>query len=209
MAETAQISWSESASSLSRTLLSGPMIHGLSSTSLAPTTTWATRDKPPSSTVGGFRSADGSKNRGTRVGVSGFVSSQSAQSIRAAARCGALGANGQGGAGRPWGAEPLGTLAKFYREQQLWRLCWEVCQLARQHTGVQPTGLGPDPEAIDRLFVHTDFYTWGVAFEESICAYYVNEIDRGRSLCQYLLDRDDLPPEERRYVQDNLRFYRT
>jgi glycosyltransferase involved in cell wall biosynthesis len=110
---------------------------------------------------------------------------------------------------RPWRAEPLGTLAKFYREQQLWRLCWEVCQLARLHTGVQPTGPGPDPEAIDRLFVHTDFYTWRIAFEESICAYYVNEIDRGRSLCQYLLDRDDLPPEERRYVQDNLRFYRT
>jgi len=110
---------------------------------------------------------------------------------------------------RPWRAEPLGTLAKHYREQQLWWLCWEVCELAGQHTDVRPTGQGPAPESTDRLFIHTDFYTWRVAFEQSICAYYVDQIDRGRSLCRYLLAREDLPPAERKSVQDNQRFYGT
>jgi hypothetical protein len=110
---------------------------------------------------------------------------------------------------RPWRAEPLWTLAANYRDRQMWRLCWEVCELARRHTGVHPSGNGPDPETTDRLFIHTDTYMWRLAYEQSICAFYVGETARGKSLCEYLLGRAELPPAERKSVEANQRFYRT
>jgi hypothetical protein len=108
---------------------------------------------------------------------------------------------------RPWRAEPLSTLASHYRQQQMWRLCWEVCELANRYTGVRPVGKGPNPESKDRLFIHTDAYTWRIAYEQSICAYYVGETSRGNSLCRYLLSRKDLPAAERESVTANQRFY--
>ncbi len=110
---------------------------------------------------------------------------------------------------RPWRAEPLWTLAANYRDQKMWQLCWEVCELAYRHTGVRPDGHGPDPEDTDRLFIHTDAYVWRLAYEQSICAYYVGEMERGKSLCHYLLGRAELPPAERKSVEDNRRFYGT
>jgi hypothetical protein len=108
---------------------------------------------------------------------------------------------------RPWRAEPLGTLATHYRERQMWQVCWEVCELARRHTSAQPLGTGPDPESTDSLFIHTDTYVWRMAYEQSICAYYVGENPLGKVLCQYLLGTAELPPAERRSVEDNQRFY--
>lgn len=110
---------------------------------------------------------------------------------------------------RPWRAEPLCTLASHYREVQSWRLCWEACELARRSTAVRPAGRGPDPSTTDRLFIHTDVYTWRVAYEQSISAYYVGDLNRGRSLCRYLLARADLPSHERQSVERNQRFYQT
>ena len=89
----------------------------------------------------------------------------------------------------------------------MWQLCWEACELANRHTGACPFGKGPNPESRDRLFIHTDVYTWRVAYEQSICAYYVGEISPGRSLCRYLLSRKDLPAAERKSVMSNQRFY--
>ena len=108
---------------------------------------------------------------------------------------------------RPWRAEPLWTLATHYRQQQQWHLCWEVCDLARRSSGVLPLGHGTTA-GDDRLFVHSDVYEWRLAYEQSICAYYVAEIPIGRALCRYLLQRVDLPPEIRSSVEANQRFYR-
>ena len=43
--------------------------------------------------------------------------------------------------------------------------------------------------------------------EQSICAYYLQEHDRGRALITELLARDDLPPAITQCVEANLRFY--
>ncbi len=107
---------------------------------------------------------------------------------------------------RSWRAEPLWTLAAHYRGREQWRLAWEVCELARRHTAAEPNGAGPPPSE-DRLFVHTDVNGWKLAYEQSICAYYVGELARGRALTRYLLGRPDLPEDIRASVTANRRFY--
>jgi len=73
------------------------------------------------------------------------------------------------------------------------------------HRG-EPNGAGPPPSE-DRLFVHTDVAAWKVAYEQSICAYYVGELPRGRAVTRYLLGRPDLPDDIRASVTANRRFY--
>jgi len=55
--------------------------------------------------------------------------------------------------------------------------------------------------------VHTDVAAWKVAYEQSICAYYVGELARSRALCRYLLARADLPEDVRASVEANRHFY--
>ncbi len=107
---------------------------------------------------------------------------------------------------RPWRAEPLSTLAEHYRQSTQWRLCFDVCQLARQHChlGGDDPGLGFNG---DRLFVHLDVYQWRLAYEQSICAYYVGERELGLELTDDLLGREDLPPDIATNVRENRRFY--
>jgi glycosyltransferase involved in cell wall biosynthesis len=107
---------------------------------------------------------------------------------------------------RPWRAEPLWTLAEHYRQTSQWRLCFEVCELARRHCAIGAAHPG-DGFGGDRLFVHTDVYEWRIAYEQSICAYYVGERDLGRLLTEQLLARADLPPVLVANVTDNRRFY--
>lgn len=106
---------------------------------------------------------------------------------------------------RPWRAEPLSTLAAHYRVNALWRLCWETCEVARRSCGVLPGR--PGRTVSDRLFVHSDVYRWGIAYEQSIAAWYVGEYDRGRMLCDYLLGVPGLPDAVVASVRDNKRFY--
>ncbi len=108
---------------------------------------------------------------------------------------------------RPWRAEPLWTLAQYYRLSAQWPLCFEVCEIARRHC---PLGRPLAGEALheDRLFVHTDVYDWRIAYEQSLAAYYVGEKELGRSLTEELLGRPDLPPEFVASLQGNVRFYR-
>jgi glycosyltransferase involved in cell wall biosynthesis len=107
---------------------------------------------------------------------------------------------------RPWRAEPLWTLAEHYRRTSQWRLGFEVCELARRHCGVGAANPG-NGFGGDRLFVHTDLYEWRIAYEQSICAYYVDERDLGRTLTQQLLARTDVPPGLVANIIDNGRFY--
>jgi hypothetical protein len=107
---------------------------------------------------------------------------------------------------RSWRAEPLWTLAEHYRITSQWRLCFEVCELARRNCGVGSEDPGNGFNG-DRLFVHTDAYQWRIDYEESICAYYVNEKAMGRRLLDKLGARDDLPPLIAANVEENRRFY--
>lgn len=106
---------------------------------------------------------------------------------------------------RPWRAEPLWRLAEHYRTTGRFQLCWEICELATRQTAARPDGKGPPPSA-DRLFVHEDVYRWRLAYERSICAWYVGQRPTGRRLCDYLLAQD-LPPPISESVRSNLAFY--
>jgi glycosyltransferase involved in cell wall biosynthesis len=107
---------------------------------------------------------------------------------------------------REWRAEPLWSLAEHYRQTSQWRLSFEACELARRYCGVG----GDDPGGGfrgDRLFVHLDAYTWRIAYEQSITAYYVGARELGLTLTEELLERSDLPPEIAANVAENRRFY--
>jgi glycosyltransferase involved in cell wall biosynthesis len=105
---------------------------------------------------------------------------------------------------RPWRAEPLWSLAEYYRTTAQWRLSFEACQLARRECGVG------DPENDfhgDRLFVHLDVYQWRIDYELSISAYYCDARELGRTLIEELAARTDIPEVLARNVTDNRRFY--
>jgi len=129
-------------------------------------------------------------------------------------RCLLATAKGDEGAGvlwsawnaRPWRAEPLWSLAEHYRMHAQWRLCFEVCELARRHCGVGSEDPG-NGFGGDRLFVHADAYRWRIDYEQSICAYYVDQRELGLALIERLGDRHDLPPEISASVASNRRFY--
>jgi hypothetical protein len=107
---------------------------------------------------------------------------------------------------RPWRAEPLSTLAEHYRLTGQWQLCFETCLMARRHCAIG----AEDPAAGvsgDRLFVHADVYRWRIAYEQSICSYYVGQRDLGLALIAELLSRTDVPPPYVRSLEENRRFY--
>jgi glycosyltransferase involved in cell wall biosynthesis len=106
---------------------------------------------------------------------------------------------------RPWRAEPLVLLAEYYRGQSLWELAWQATELAFGRAGAEPDGR--DGGRADSLFVDASALQWQVAYEASIAAWYVGQVERGRRLVSYLLSRDDLPEEVRRAVEGNERFY--
>lgn len=70
--------------------------------------------------------------------------------------------------------------------------------------GVDDPGLGFHG---DRLFVHVDVYQWRMAYEASLAAYYLDDLDLGRRLTDELLARGDLPAEFRANIESNRRFY--
>jgi hypothetical protein len=107
---------------------------------------------------------------------------------------------------RPWRAEPLWGLAEHFRRTNQWRLGFEACELARRHCGIGSDTPG-NGYGDDRLFVHADVYEWRMAYEQSICAFYLDERPFGRSLIDELMGREDLPPEIVASVESNRRIY--
>ncbi|HEY1831508.1 MAG TPA: glycosyltransferase [Acidimicrobiales bacterium] len=107
---------------------------------------------------------------------------------------------------RTWRAEPLWTLAEHYRNAGQWRLGFEVCELARRYCFVDADVPGNGFNG-DRLFVHKDVYEWRIAYEQSICAFYLPERAFGSSLIDELLKRDDLPPDIAASVANNRKIY--
>ena len=107
---------------------------------------------------------------------------------------------------RPWRAEPLVTLSEHHRQQQQWTESWSACQQAFTATAAAPCGQGPKPTT-DTLFIDTDTYTWRIAYEASITAYYVAQPKQGARLCHYLLTLADLPQPIRDATTNNLTYY--
>jgi glycosyltransferase involved in cell wall biosynthesis len=107
---------------------------------------------------------------------------------------------------RPWRAEPLWSLAEHYRRTNQWQLCFEACDLARRHCGLDDERPG-NGFGGDRLFVHDDVYQWRIFYELSICAYYLDQRELGRTTIDRLLQRHDLPADILANVRDNQKFY--
>ena len=108
---------------------------------------------------------------------------------------------------RPERAEPLVTLAEFYRASELWPLAWLAADLAFRHCGAQPADGAGARAYPDGLFVDSTATEGRAAFEASISAWYVGQHDRGRQLTEHLLTRDDLPELVRAAVETNRSFY--
>ena len=155
--------------------------------------------KPSPGTAAAWRWAGGKRRRFTLVSGWGRASSGPVTGRRGAGSCGEPGASVTGA------LEPLAVLAEHYREQGLWQLAWEACELAFSHTGAKPNGgvVG----TVDALFVDTAAIQWRVAYEASIAAWYVGQVERGRRLVGYVLSRPDLPDALREAVESNRRFY--
>jgi glycosyltransferase involved in cell wall biosynthesis len=96
---------------------------------------------------------------------------------------------------RPWRAEPLLTLAEHYRIYGDHQLAWHALTLA-----------GDTDPRDDRLFVHTDSYTWRLDYEISITAWWVGEHDAGAAAL-HRLDQVELPVWARVSVEANRGFY--
>jgi hypothetical protein len=109
---------------------------------------------------------------------------------------------------RPWRPEPLAELAAHYRRTEAWKPAWLACQAAFAHCGAQPRGRAVGA-GNDALFVDSAAVRWRIAYEASICAWYVGETEQGRSLVRYLLALPGLPPDIRESVESNSRYYET
>lgn len=109
---------------------------------------------------------------------------------------------------RPWRSEPLVELASHYRRTEAWGPGWLACQAAFAHCGARPLG-GSSDVPRDSLFVDAAVTRWRIAYEASICAWYVGERRTGRSLVRYLLDMQGLPRDIRQSVESNSHYYET
>jgi hypothetical protein len=94
---------------------------------------------------------------------------------------------------RPTRAEPLHHIARWYREQQRYRLGYLFAERAAQI---------PLPEE-DTLIPYPDIYAWGTADEQAICASWIGKHAEAFTLCRRLLARPDLPEDERERIAHN------
>ena len=96
---------------------------------------------------------------------------------------------------RPWRIEPLYSLLRGLNERSQH---WAAYSLASAITWPK------DGPANDVLFVHKDVWSWGIDFERSIAAWWVDKQDESRQLSLRLLQNPTLPPNIRDAVLRNL-----
>ncbi len=110
---------------------------------------------------------------------------------------------------RPWRPEPLWTLAEHYRLNAQWEAGWQACSAALRRCAVEPFRSADDPPigGGDVLFVHQDVYSWRMAYEISIAAWYVDERPIGLRALDHVAAHPDLPEELRANVAANRDFY--
>lgn len=95
---------------------------------------------------------------------------------------------------RPTRAEPLYQLARWHRERSMHR---QAVLFARAGLAI------PRPEN-DILFVAEDVYTWRLADELSVSAYYIGEFAESLQHAAHLLRSRIVPVEHRERVERNL-----
>lgn len=96
---------------------------------------------------------------------------------------------------RPTRAEPLYSLAQYYRQLEDYPKAYFVASLGMNI-----------PFSQDSLFVEKWAYDYGLEFECSISAYWMEKYAESQRLCQKLLAKTDLPKLIRKRVEKNLKF---
>ncbi|MCC7104785.1 MAG: glycosyltransferase, partial [Chloroflexi bacterium] len=97
---------------------------------------------------------------------------------------------------RPQRAEPLYRLALRHRLNGSFALGYHFAKAASDI---------PRPDA-DILFINADVYTWRIADERSISAYYVGRYRESFELCTALLANPRLPESQRARIESNRDF---
>ena len=94
---------------------------------------------------------------------------------------------------RPARAEPLYSIASWYRNQQRYQLGYLFAQRAANIAL---------PET-DSLFLATEVYAWRAADELAVCGSWVGEYHESFTLCRKMLAREDIPEEDRQRIAGN------
>ncbi len=94
---------------------------------------------------------------------------------------------------RPSRAEPLHAIACRHRKDGRYPLGHLFARMAAEI---------PLPAA-DKLFVHTDVYTWRALDEQAVCASWLGRWAETFELAQRLLARDDIPEDDRTRIAAN------
>lgn len=97
---------------------------------------------------------------------------------------------------RPSRAEALYAIARWYRDEQRYQLGHLFAERAAQI---------PMPEQ-DVLFVNAEIYAWRAIDEQAVCASWIGRVDETFTLCRQLLNRTDIPDDDRRRIAANRDF---
>lgn len=100
-------------------------------------------------------------------------------------------------------ADPTRAEAQFYiaelaRNQHWWNLAWLFVNDGLQRS-IDPT----------KLFLESGIYDWRLRYEQSITAWYTKQFEIGRTSCEWLLTRSDLPKDIQEVTAKNLELYRS
>lgn len=94
---------------------------------------------------------------------------------------------------RPTRAEPLHAIAAEYRARGEYQL---------GHLFAQRAAAIPLPQE-DILFVDAPVYQWRAVDEQAVCASWIGRHEESFTLCRELLNRPDIPDDERRRIAAN------
>ncbi|ABM12100.1 glycosyltransferase [Mycolicibacterium vanbaalenii] len=94
---------------------------------------------------------------------------------------------------RPWRAEALYAVARWYRDEQRYQL---------GHLFAERAARIPMPDQ-DVLFVNAEIYSWRASDEQAVCASWIGRQEETFALCRQLLNRTDIPEEERCRIAGN------
>lgn len=94
---------------------------------------------------------------------------------------------------RPTRAEALHAIARCYRDQQRYQLAYLFAERAAAI---------PLPEQ-DLLFVNAEVYNWRALDEQAVCASWIDKQEESFRICRHLLQRDDIPEEDRQRIASN------
>jgi len=96
----------------------------------------------------------------------------------------------------PTRAEAQHYIAELARDQHWWNLAWLFVNDGLERS-LDPT----------KLFVESEIYEWRLTYEQSIAAWYTGHSETGRTCCERLLARNDLPASIVEVTQRNLKLY--